>query len=508
MRRLSPSYVFGAVLLVLLVALAFGSVPKVAAQAPGIVTGSVVPVTAATLVCPGLAAAADVSQHTILSAGSPAPVTSTTDTPAASPGAISAVPDGLRIDRLGTPVTKTPLAAVSAGARSVTYSVPPGPASTFVVRGTGSLAQGLSAQFLTRTPLGPGRSLAAGQCAAPGGEFWFVGGGANPGRATTLLLTNVDTAPATVDVTAYGAKGPVSAEPGQGVLVAPGKQVALPVDSLIPGEPSTAIHVVARSGRFSASMFDAQATGLTPGGADWVPLSINPATSLVVPAIAGDVGAARTVSLLVPGPTNAVVRIGIATGRGLLVPTGYDALEVPAGQLVTLKLSAVANPGPFGLVVTSDQPLVAGVRVVRGTKAQLPDFAYAAGSAAVTTPMVLTAVAASSNTKATLQLTAGSGGAASVLVTIIPATGAPIPTVVKVPENRTVVVQLGPGLSAPGTIELTPVGGSMPVYAGVTLKQDGARGPLMTTRWFSATPSSVRLPSVQPDPGLATTTGG
>ena len=87
MRRLSPSYVFGAVLLVLLVALAFGSVPKVAAQAPGIVTGSVVPVTAATLVCPGLAAAADVSQHTILSAGSPAPVTSTTDTPAAWPTA-------------------------------------------------------------------------------------------------------------------------------------------------------------------------------------------------------------------------------------------------------------------------------------------------------------------------------------------------------------------------------------------------------------------------------------
>jgi len=505
MRRLSPSYVFAAVLLVLLAALALGSVRKVVPQAAAPVTGSVVPVTAATLVCPGLAASSAVSQHTVLSAGSPAPVS------AGATGATPTVPDGLRIDRLGSSLNKPPLAAVSVeGTRSVSYAVPPGPARTFVIRATGSLAQGLSAQFLTRTPLGPGRSLAAGQCAAPGGEFWFVGGGANPGRATTLLLTNVDSAPATVDVTAYGAKGPVNAEPGQGLLVAPGKQVALPIDSLIPGEPSTAIHVVARSGRFSASMYDTQATGLTPGGADWVPQSISPATSLVVPAIAGDFGAARTVSLVVPGPSNAVIRIGIATASGLLVPAGYDALEVPAGQLVSLKLSAIANPGPSGLVITSDQPLVAGVRVVRGTKAQLPDFAYAAGSSPVTSPRVLTAVATNQSTLATLQLTAGAGGDARVLVTIIPVVGAPVASVVTVPANRTVVVQLGPGLTAaaPGTVELAPMSGTASVYAGVTVKELGARGPLMTTRWFGATPVSVRLPTVQPDPGLATTTGG
>ena len=111
---------------------------------------------------------------------------------------------------------------------------------------------------------------------------------------------------------------------------------------------------------------------------------------------------------------------------------------------------------------------------------------------------------------ATLQLTAGAGGDARVLVTIIPVVGAPVASVVTVPANRTVVVQLGPGLTAaaPGTVELAPMSGTASVYAGVTVKELGARGPLMTTRWFGATPVSVRLPTVQPDPGLATTTGG
>ena len=331
MNRVSPRFVFAGACLVVAAAVAFGSVASQAApDRPG-GTGSLVAVQAATLVCPGLAADASASQATLLSAGSAPP-----DSSPAAPAVT--LDDGLRIDALGSPLSGAPLARAPSGTRVVRYLLPPGPARTFVVRATGTLAQGLSGQFITRTPSGPGRSLAAGQCAIPAGDFWFVGGGATAGRVTTILLTNVDSAPATVDVTVFGAHGPVNAESGQGVLVPPPKQVAIPVDSLSPGESATAIHAVARAGRFAASVFDTQAKGLLPGGADWVPASAAPATSVVVPAVAGDAGVARRLSLLVPGPDDAVVRVGVATADGVLVPNGFDALALGAGQVVTVDL--------------------------------------------------------------------------------------------------------------------------------------------------------------------------
>ncbi len=503
MNRLSPRYVFAVVVLVVVAAVAFGSVSAAApSSAPG-ATGSVVPVEAATLVCPGLSADALAVQSTLLSAGAAPPASN--QTPSGTVAAAK-VADTVRIDLLGSALSQKPLAMTTNGGRYVRYLLPTGPARTYVVRATGTLAQGLSAQSVSRSKTGPTRSLAAGQCAAPGGEFWFVGGGATAGRTSTVLLTNVDSAPATVDVTIFGAKGPINAEVGQGVLVAPGKQVVVPVDSLSPGEVATAVHVVARSGRFTASMFDAAAKGLTPGGADWVPQSVSPATTVVVPAITGDPGAVRRLSLVVPGPTDGVVRVGVATTDGVLVPTGLDALVVPSGQLVTIDLKEVANRGPFGLLITSDQPVVAGVRVSRGGGATLPDFAYSTGTAAVAMPLVLSQVGASAITKSTLLITSGSSAEVNVQVTVAPGRGPAFPaTTVTVPAGRTVAVRLGPGFASPGSLVVSPLPGSGPFYAGVTVNQDGPRGPLMSTWLFFGTPTGVRLPSVRPDPGLAAT---
>lgn len=494
-----PRYVFAAIALVVVAALAFGPAPAAKEPLPEGGTGAVIPLNAATLVCPGLAAVSSDSQTTLLSAGSAAPGDSTT---------ASTAPDSLRIDLLGSALAKKPLLAADPGARVVRYLLPTGPARTFVVRATGTMARGLSAQFITRTQAGPGRSLAAGQCAAPGGDFWFVGGGATAGRTTTLLLTNVDAAPATVDVTVYGAKGPVNAAPGQGVLVAPGKQVVLPIDGLSPGEAATAIRAVARSGRFAASMFDTQAKGLIPGGADWIPQSGGPARELVVPAIAGDVGVGRRLSLVAPGPSDAVVRVGISTSDGVLVPEGLDAVALPAGQIVTVDLKQVASAGPIGLLLTSDQPVVAGVRVSRGGGATLPDFAYSTSVAPLRNALVLTQVGASAITKSTLQLTADSGSDATVQVLSQPSRGPAFPpTTVTIPAGRTVVVELTTGFGLPGTLQVTPEPGSGPVYAGVTVKQDGPRGPLMSSWLFIGTPLSIRIPLVRPDSGLAASGG-
>lgn len=497
MTRPSPRYFFLAVAMLLVGVLAVGSLTESGGSAAPGSPGTSIPVQAAALVCPGLSATAAVGQATLLTAAS-----ARQDSPA--PTAPNAAADSLRIDLLGAPISQKPLAAATSGTRVVRYALPAGAARTFVVRATGTLAQGLSAQFLTRTPTGPSRSLAAGQCSAPGGDFWFVGGGAAVGGTTVLLLSNIDLAAATVDVTVYGAKGPVNAEPGQGLLIRPGKQLALPLDLLSPGEASVAVHVVARAGRFAASMNDTKANGLVPGGTDWIPQSAPAATSVVVPAIGADSTSASTLSLLAPGPNDAVVRVGVSTASGVLVPEGFDSLAIPAGQLFTMDLTALASNGPLGLLIDSDQPLVAGVRTTRGGGALLPDFAYSTGRPPVTSKLNLSAVAATAGTLSTLQLTAGRDADASAVVTIVPATGTPAsPLTVAVPAGRTVVVKLTVGLTTPGMVLVVPSPGSGPLYAALSTNQKGPRGPLISTWLFVGTPLSVLLPAVVPDPRLA-----
>lgn len=440
-----------------------------------------VPVEQATLVCPGVAAIRGSSTGVVSAAA-----------PATGPGA-------LRLEVLGADPAAAPLASAPAGASSLRYEAPAGTSRTLVLRGTGTLAQGLAGGVLRRSQSGAGRGLSSVACTPPSADRWFVGAGAVVGERASIHLTNVDAAPASVDVVVYGSKGPQQPTAAQGVLVAPGRRVELPVDALVPGEAATAIHVVTRSGRVSAAVLDTQVAGLDPRGVDWVPAASAPATSVVVPGVPGDTDARRTLHLVAPGESDALVRVRLVTSEGTVAPVGLETLEVPAGQLFSLALDSLSVQGPFAVLLDSDQPVVAGVRVVRGARGRIPDFAFAAGAPALDGPAVVTQAPRTGGVTTTLLLSAT--GDTDAVLTLVGAKPGEAPTGssrITVPAGQTLAVPLG-SAAAPWMV-VTPVAGSGPVHAGWVLAEAGARGPLVTAQPMNSAPVTVTVPAARPDP--------
>ncbi len=201
-----------------------------------------------------------------------------------------------------------------------------------VIHATGAMARGLTGLVSIKATSGAAEGLQSQTCTAPSNDSWFVGGGAGVGRSSALVLSNPSSAPSTVDLTVYGAKGASQPSVGQGITV-PGRASGERRD----GHPHPRRARDRRRGpqplraasrRCSSTT---RSSGSNPGGVDGVPPAAAPATSVVVPGIPGDADARRALALVVPGSSDAVVRVRVSTNQGLLSPPYLSAVEVPGG---------------------------------------------------------------------------------------------------------------------------------------------------------------------------------
>lgn len=442
-----------------------------------------VAVTQATLVCPGVAAA-----------GGSATTTVTATSPAGATGS-------LQLQALGAADGAAALATATAGRFTLQYAVPAGPSRTFVLRASGDRAPGLAGSVLTRTPSGAGRGLSSVACTAPTSAAWFVGAGASVGERAAIHLVNVDSAPASVDLRVYTSTGMQQPTAAQGVLVAAGKEVVLPLDALVPGVAATAIELRTRSGRVAAAVHDTQVSGLDPRGTDWVPAAVAPTTSLVVPAVPDSPDAKRVLQVVAPGDTDAVVKVRLVGTDGAIVPVGLESLDVAAGTLLTLPLDDVATVDRFAVQLESDQPVTAGVRTQVAPSGALLDLTFAAAAPAIDGAAVVSEAHTAGAVRTVLLLSATGDSDATVTVRAIPLAGGAIrTTTVKVLVGTTAKVPVGTG--AGQAIVVTPVGGSGRVHGGWLVTEIGARGPLVTGQPLVAGPSTVQVPPAWPDPAV------
>ncbi len=472
-----------------------------AAAAPG-TTGAVVstthPITSADLVCPVPATAKGVSQAVITA------------------GALGHQTGTLSLYKLAGSLTAPPLAEALAGSATLRYTVPVGKAAPLLLRATGSYAPGLTASVTTRVGAGTGRSLQRTSCTAAGPDAWFVGGGASIGRRSVLSLTNIDAAPATVDVTLYTAAGIQLPTPVQGVTISPRSQLTFALDLLAPGVPATAVHVLTRSGRVASALSDTQVNGLVALGADWVPAAQPPGLSAVVVGVPGDADAKRTLSLVVPGQDDAVVNVRLLTADGTLSPDDLQGLSVPSGKLTSLPVAAPAGSGPFSVVVESDRPLVAGVRTVRSAAGAgaFADFSYAAGSSPFAKTVLLPGIAHTAVLSTSLQLAAP--GDADVVVAVTTTTGA-APATAKTPAvaasppktqrltvtaGTSVQLVIGPVGAALSSVVVVTAAGAGPLYVGWVTSEVAPRGPMFAGGSALQTPLTLSMPAVAADPAV------
>lgn len=378
--------------------------------------------------------------------------------------------------------------------------------------GEGSLAPGLIADQWGRDPSGRGRGLASTACAPAASEFWFVGGGAVSGRRTRVVLVNPDDTSAIVDVIVHGPDGIIDAPGGRGLVVRGKERLVLPLDVVAPGVNGTAFHVIARSGRVGASVNDEQRSGLASVGVDWIPAAADPATTVFVPGIASGSGA-RVLSVVSPSDSDAIVKVRIIAQDGSYEPIERNVITVPSQSVVTLDMSPALPQTPDGVLpatieLTSDQPIVAGMRQFFGGARVQDDTAFTAGSQPFVGSAAVSGLPVRAATDVRLSLTAPSTKAV-VDVEILPFRGGK--EVSEVSERRRISIDAGQmrsiKLEAPSDVDwftaiVTTAPGSGPIVAAHRVREKSRFGDLITgypwkpLRTQVLVPSAVQVPSV------------
>jgi len=374
--------------------------------------------------------------------------------------------------------------------------------------GEGSLAPGLVADQWGRDPGGKGRGLASTACAPAASEFWFVGGGAIAGRTTRIVLVNPDDTSAVVDVIVHGPDGVIDAPAGRGLVVKGQDRLVVRLDVLAPGVAATATQVIVRTGRVGAAVDDEQQAGLATVGTDWIPPAAEPLKKVYVPGIVGGDGA-RVLSVMAPGANDAIVKVRVLSPDGTFAPADRSTLEVPADAVVTLDMSPVLDKQPSTLELTSDVPIVAGMRMFFGGKNVQDETAYTAGSEPFTGPAAVSGLPVRTNTDVRVSITAPDT-AAAVDITLLPYRGGKdaaqptSPRRVKIGAGKVKYVKLNPPAGiAWYTAVVTPVEGSGPVLVAHRVRESSRFGDLVTGYPWRPLRTQVVVPTAVQDPSVA-----
>jgi len=221
--------------------------------------------------------------------------------------------------------------------------------------------------------------FAASACAPALMESWLVGGSGATGAADLVLLSNPAGVASQVDITVYGAEGPVQPAAAAGIIVPPGTQRVLPLAALALGQESPVVRINASGAPIQASLQTSLTRTLLPGGVDQVGTTSAPETTQVIPSVGvvvapGEEGASEPATVLrVLAPSDdaeAVVKL-TPLGRGSATS---ESLELPAGVPAELELGAL-EPGAYRVEVTADAPIVTALWATTGF-GEGSDFAW------------------------------------------------------------------------------------------------------------------------------------
>jgi hypothetical protein len=263
-----------------------------------------------------------------------------------------------------------------------------------VVAASGEVAAGL---FAHRVDRGDRRARAVARCSPPGPSWWFVGAGATLDHAAELAITNVDPAPAVVDIEVFSPAGVLETVGTRGITIAPGERVEVPIAEIAPQRDDLVLHVEASRGRVAAAVLDEYASrpGANPG-LSWLPATDRPSRQV---RLAGVHPAAEDHVLLVGNPSEleALVEVQVAGEGGSFTPAGLENVSVAPGTVASVDLGRLGR-GAVAVRLRSRVPVVAAVRSTRG-----PDATYAGSVAPLAGPAAVPVVPG----RTELQLTAG-----------------------------------------------------------------------------------------------------
>lgn len=399
---------------------------------------------------------------------------------------------------LGPDAVSTPVALDAGHAWTVDGLKTAGPMRVSI---TGPSASSLDVLQFTRQKIASSLQLSATPCEGPTTDAWFGGFSTGVGAHATLLLSNIDDVSATVDVGIYADDQPPNASADNGIKVAPHSQAAVRLDTLAPGHSNVFAHITTTAGRVVPAIRYDTEDGSIPHGVEWVPPTEAPATKQTVPGILGGDGG-RQLLLSAPGDVDASVQLTVVTADGFNTPTGFDEVDVPAGQVVAVDLAPALKKAPGAVVVTSTEPVVAAaVGALPKDKTGGSDLTLTAAAPALSGPVTVPGGETGAGQRTELFLTAP-GQDAELTLTLIPsANGAEqLISPLTVPGGTTAAVDLGSLSKDPApAIEISPDDGG-PVYAAWAV-QESADGSFGATSFpLRAHRLSLQRPLVESNP--------
>lgn len=303
------------------------------------------------------------------------------------------------------------------------------------------------------------RGFAASACQPALMQSWLVAGATTTGSNDLVVLSNPGDVAATVQLTVFGATGPVAAPGGTGVVLPAGTQRVIPLAGLAIGEESPVVEVTSTGAPVQASLQSSIVRTLVPGGVDQSGAVAAASASQVITGIAvisapGDAGASNPTSLLrVLAPTaDATATVTVVAADG--TATQAAQLTLSAGVPASVELGPLAV-GAYSVRVDASGPVVAAAWQATGL-GEGSDFAWYAASPALS-GSAIAAVPSGPNPS----LSVYNAGAAAETLTVAGAE-------VAVPAGRAVAVPVAAG----SIVALVTAGADL--HATVSFSGDGA----------------------------------
>jgi hypothetical protein len=224
---------------------------------------------------------------------------------------------------------------------------------------------------------------------------------------------------------------------------------------------------------------------------------------------------ARVLAIAAPGEDDANVSIRIISKVGTYAPADRDTVTVPADSVISLDMSGVTQEEAVTLELTSDVPIVAGMRQFfgdktggkKGKKIQ-QETAYAAGRHPYVAMGAVSGLPVRPDTEVRLAITAPEGPV-SVDLTILPFAGKDVissgtqPRRFDVPAGQVAWILLPepPGASW-FTAVVTPREGSAPMLLAHRVREKSEFGDLVTGYPWWPLRTQVRVPTAGQDPSV------
>ncbi|MDH6207877.1 DUF5719 family protein [Aurantimicrobium minutum] len=218
--------------------------------------------------------------------------------------------------------------------------------------------------------------LAAAACTEPANDLWLVGGSTEIGRTTLVTLSNPTDVTATVTLEVFSEKGYIDAVTTEGIIVMSGEQRIVSLAGYAPDAIAPVVRVMSNGGQVLANLQQSVTRTLAPSGVEWVAPGSGLATQQIIPGVfvAGQAEHDRsevgnvvsdlepTIRVLIPGEKDSKVNVTLLSSTGKKIE--YSA-NLQAQRVTQLPLAGIKD-GTYTVILTSQEPLVAGIRTVQG----------------------------------------------------------------------------------------------------------------------------------------------